>query len=200
MSKQVNLLRSLEAASKMLSDDAMRELSRQSQTFQKIAPQKLSLSLEQAQYLQMHSAEIARMSQTYGRLRRILKPLIEASPQLQRVEVGLDALHISPENNQEETRDELCTTAQNLVDEVLERGVVQDDILEKQSLQTLTFDVLYYASHATPHDLLDWLRCANQELLSLLGNPDNVLMTASSNLITLVTIAAYIWSVLKNSL
>ena len=168
MSKQVNLLRSLEAVSKMLPGDVMLELSRQSQMFQNIVLQRLSISIEQVQYLQRYGAEIAQMQKTYSRLHKVMRPLIEAYPQLEMIKTGLNVPLECQEDQAEETQDDLCVAAQQLVDNVLERGVSQDKTPDVQTIHDVIFSASYYALTLPPQKFIAWLKQSRDALLASL--------------------------------
>ena len=183
-----------------MSPNVMQELSKELRMLQKIDLQQLSKSLKQAQYFQKHSAEITRMQKTYSQLRDIAKPLIEKYPQLEEIERTLPDLPISStvgEIDNEEAQD-VCIAAQKFVSNLLERGVIQDETPNTTEIDNLVPDISFSSSQISPQALLMLARSLHKALLSLLSNPNNVLMTALSNFITLITVALYIWSVLKN--
>lgn len=168
MSKQSDLLQNLEVASKMWPGNVVRELSRQSMMFQNIDQQRLSISLENVQYLQRCSAEIAQIQRAYSRLHNVMMPLIEAYPQLEMIKNGLDVPLELQEDKADVIRDDLCDAAQQLVNNVLERDVPQDETPDVSTIRDVIFSASYYALTLPPQKLMEWLIQSRDALLASL--------------------------------
>lgn len=194
MSRKVELLQSLEVASKMFPSDLMQELSRQSQILQKIASQRPSISFEQAQYLQMHGTEIAKMQSAYSRLRRIMRPLIEAYPQLEVIETGLDIPLEAQENRAEDAHDDLYAAAQQFVNNALEQGVHSEETPDIQTIHDVIFAVSYYALTLPPQKLMEWLKQSRDALLTSLKAAGGETLSGLFNTYGLYKLAADVCS------
>ena len=166
---------------------------KQFQYLQGVNLKNLQIGVEQVKYFQQHSAEIAQMNKIYSRVQKIMCPLVDMYPQLEKMKPYFQNSHTSTStkdnDSSEETQDELCIAAQKFVDNVFEHCLLSNQTTDEQPFQDLIFDFSYAASTSSPHALLELLRKIKKMLLNCLNVADEPIVSKMLNILALYQLA-----------
>ena len=156
-----------------------------------------------AESLQLQSPQLqqlAKMSETLSWSYQHMQSLAKLYPQLDKLNNSLEMLNfpvktpskVSAPASQVELEIREATDA--LVNKVHEQGVIQDELPNDATVQTLVFVIAYFVTRLSPDELMNWVNQLPSILLEQIKFMGNLTLSGIFNFLALLGIAERVYS------
>lgn len=155
--------------------------------------------------------EVVQLSQKFNQAQRLMQPLADLYPQLDKLNRAFQNLHIpeikiaSTANSVEsepvaKVDNEICNATEVLVNKALEHGLVQDEIPDESVIQEVIFVIAYYLTTMNHRDMLNWVMQLPELALTQIRLAGNLTTSGIFNAWTILIISQWICDFLRSIL